>query len=142
MKSVIAITLVLVLLIPLTIHAQSQSDIPAWVKNNAVWWGEDKISDSEFISALQYLINNGHLKAVSSSSDTSILQKKVNNLETKILNLNDEISDLETENKRLWKLLDEPQPSSPHNAQSNIEKTGSSSEAEYGKYACEGGSQT
>ena len=43
------------------------------------------------------------------------MQKKVNNLETKILTLNNEISDLETENERLWKLVDKPQSSSSYN---------------------------
>src|SRR3989337_1328137 len=31
---------------------------PLWLKTNALWWGEDKISDQDFISALQYLIEN------------------------------------------------------------------------------------
>jgi len=61
-KSVIIIAIALVLLIPLSISAQSQGDIPSWVKNNAVWWGEDKISDSEFLSTLQYLTNQGIIK--------------------------------------------------------------------------------
>ena len=34
-----------------------QSQIPSWIKNTAKWWGEDKISDSEFISALQWLVD-------------------------------------------------------------------------------------
>jgi len=61
-KSVIIIAMALVLLIPLSISAQSKGDIPSWVKNNAVWWGEDKISDSEFLSTLQYLTNQGIIK--------------------------------------------------------------------------------
>ena len=35
------------------------SQLPSWVKNNAKWWSEDSISDSEFISTLEYLINEG-----------------------------------------------------------------------------------
>ena len=34
-----------------------QSQIPSWIKNTAKWWGEGKVSDSEFISALQWLID-------------------------------------------------------------------------------------
>ncbi len=41
-----------------SISAQSPSDIPSWVKNNAVWWGEDEISDSEFLTSLEFLIEN------------------------------------------------------------------------------------
>jgi hypothetical protein len=32
--------------------------LPSWIKTSAVWWGQDKISDQDFINALQYLIEN------------------------------------------------------------------------------------
>ena len=32
--------------------------IPAWVRNVAVWWGEEKISNDDFINTFQYLIEN------------------------------------------------------------------------------------
>ena len=35
------------------------SSIPEWVKNNAEWWIEGKISDTEFTLALQYLVKTG-----------------------------------------------------------------------------------
>jgi hypothetical protein len=38
------------------------SSIPSWIKNNAKWWSEDKISDTDFISGMQYLIKTGSLK--------------------------------------------------------------------------------
>jgi len=31
--------------------------IPLWFKNNAGWWADGKISDMDFVSGLQYLIN-------------------------------------------------------------------------------------
>lgn len=34
-------------------------EIPGWVKNNAGWWSEGKIPDSDFVSGIQYLITNG-----------------------------------------------------------------------------------
>ena len=30
--------------------------IPSWIKNNAGWWAHDKISDSDFINGIQYMI--------------------------------------------------------------------------------------
>jgi len=30
--------------------------IPNWVKNNARWWSEDKMNDSDFYQSIQYLI--------------------------------------------------------------------------------------
>ena len=37
----------------------SATTIPEWVKNNAGWWIEGKISDTEFTMALQYLVKTG-----------------------------------------------------------------------------------
>ena len=50
----IAIAAVL-MLIPLAQSASAES-VPAWVKNNAGWWADGTISESEFVSAIQHLI--------------------------------------------------------------------------------------
>src|SRR3990170_2547797 len=43
----------------LTENISAQEEIlPLWLKTTAVWWGEDKISDQDFISTLQYLVEN------------------------------------------------------------------------------------
>ncbi len=34
-------------------------EIPIWVKNNASWWANDLIGDSDFVSGIQYLISEG-----------------------------------------------------------------------------------
>jgi hypothetical protein len=39
------------------ISAQEET-LPLWLKTTAVWWGEDKISDQDFVSSLQYLVEN------------------------------------------------------------------------------------
>jgi len=31
--------------------------IPQWVKNNAEWWAQGLIADSEYAQAIEYLIN-------------------------------------------------------------------------------------
>ena len=36
-------------------------EVPLWVKNTAGWWADDKISDSEFLSGIYFLIENGLL---------------------------------------------------------------------------------
>jgi len=33
--------------------------IPSWVKNNAKWWADGLIGDSDFVSGIQYLIKEG-----------------------------------------------------------------------------------
>lgn len=37
------------------------SSIPSWIKNNAKWWAEGQITESDYISSLQYLVNQGIL---------------------------------------------------------------------------------
>jgi hypothetical protein len=36
---------------------EQKTQIPYWYKINGKWWSEGKISDSEFINGLQYLVN-------------------------------------------------------------------------------------
>ena len=38
-----------------TVQAQD-SEIPAWIKNNAGWWATDQIDDSSFLQGIQFLI--------------------------------------------------------------------------------------
>ncbi len=35
--------------------------IPHWIKNNAKMWKNSEISDSEFINAIQFLIEKGYM---------------------------------------------------------------------------------
>jgi len=43
--------------------------IPDWVRNNAGWWSERKISDKDFASGIQYLIKIGVIKVPLTESD-------------------------------------------------------------------------
>lgn len=35
-----------------------ENNIPAWIKNNAGWWAEEKISDQDFVQGIQWLIQS------------------------------------------------------------------------------------
>ncbi len=39
--------------------SESEIEIPKWIKNNAGWWADDLIGDSDFVSGIQYLITEG-----------------------------------------------------------------------------------
>ena len=39
-----------------------EKTIPYWIKNNAGWWSDNKIGDNDFISGIEYLINNRIIK--------------------------------------------------------------------------------
>ena len=46
-------------------------EIPIWVKNNAGWWADDLIGDSDFVSGIQYLISEGIMTIPTTQSGTS-----------------------------------------------------------------------
>jgi len=49
-----------VIIVPKTTPNFGNSDeIPSWIKNNACWWSDGTISDSDFAAGIQYLISNG-----------------------------------------------------------------------------------
>ena len=37
-------------------------EIPNWVKYNAEWWSDGLITDTEFVSGIQWLITSGIMK--------------------------------------------------------------------------------
>ena len=36
--------------------ASTSESVPDWIKNNAKWWSEDLIEDTDFINGIEYLI--------------------------------------------------------------------------------------
>lgn len=45
-----------------TILVSEQSGIPDWVRNVFIWYGENKISEDEVLSAIKFLIDEGIIK--------------------------------------------------------------------------------
>jgi hypothetical protein len=41
---------------------QNTYRVPGWIKTNAGWWSEGQVSDTEFVQAMQYLIENKVIK--------------------------------------------------------------------------------
>jgi hypothetical protein len=35
------------------------NEIPEWIKNNAGWWADGAIGDSDFVQGIQFLIKEG-----------------------------------------------------------------------------------
>ncbi|MEK0321033.1 MAG: hypothetical protein QQN61_08090, partial [Nitrosopumilus sp.] len=74
MKPVIIIAIVIVfgIGIGLSLNVSAEEGlIPSWIKNIALMFGQDQISDSEFIGALQYLVKEGIL-VIPSEQDEKI----------------------------------------------------------------------
>lgn len=51
----------------------TQISVPSWVKNNAGWWANDQISDSDFVKGIEYMIKEGIIKTdyIPSGDDSS-----------------------------------------------------------------------
>ena len=50
--------------------------IPHWIRNNAKWWYQDQIKDSEFIKGIQYLIEN-KIMIIPSISENANKENKI-----------------------------------------------------------------
>jgi len=66
-------------LTPYYFHVQKNSIIPVWLKSTAKWWTEGKISDSDFLYGIQYLIDKKilALEVVNSSQVDPVLDVTV-----------------------------------------------------------------
>jgi len=58
----------LILIFPTSLVFSEEPEIPDWIKNIAIWWGEGQVSNQEFINAIQWLIDNGILVVSSSEA--------------------------------------------------------------------------
>jgi len=47
-----------ILLVSVSANIASAETIPEWVKNNALWYGQGVISETEFLNAIKFLIEN------------------------------------------------------------------------------------
>ena len=77
MKVYLPILVILVVIVP---HVYGETT-PDWVKNTAGWWATDAISETEFVNAIQFLVNEGIINTktnFSSQNDVEeFFEKKV-----------------------------------------------------------------
>ena len=84
-----------------------ENTIPYWIKNTAGWWSKSKVSDSEFISGIEYLINNKIIK-VSVQADSELLQK---DLERRAWNFERYLLDIQNDIKKQNRYVENINPS-------------------------------
>jgi plastocyanin len=58
-KISILTTIFSILLVSFTVNDAVAESVPEWVKNNALWYGQGDISESEFLNAIKFLIDTG-----------------------------------------------------------------------------------
>lgn len=56
--SIIAVSLFSLLAIPAVVSSTDAQSVPDWIKNTALWYGEGEITETEFLNAIKFLIEN------------------------------------------------------------------------------------
>ena len=101
MNIILGLALSLVMVIGIG-SAYSQSDtIPTWIKGVAGFWAEDRMTDQEFIEALEFLIESGIIQ---------VNDPKVEKLEKENRELRQKIESLESEDTSQQDTADMMQP--------------------------------
>jgi len=80
--SIVALFIAAIILSGLVSFAEGGSLVPGWIKNNAKWWSEGLISESDFVQGIQYLIKEEIIKVPStqvSGERTSVVPAWVKN---------------------------------------------------------------
>ena len=65
-------SLLLISLVGLMIPSAFADNIPDWVKNTAGWWAADAISETEFLNAIEFLVNKEIIQVSDTTSDKDI----------------------------------------------------------------------
>jgi len=56
-----------------------QNNIPSWIRNNAKWWSDKQISDKDFASGIEYLIQNKIIVMPETAIQKEISDQKIPN---------------------------------------------------------------
>ena len=54
-----AITAIAAILLVASTTSYAYAEVPTWVKNNAGWWADGTIAETEFLSGIEFLIKDG-----------------------------------------------------------------------------------
>ena len=74
MRTTIA-TIAAILVAGLFAQSATAESIPDWIRNNALWWSEGSISQTDFVSGLQFLIEKDILKVPATQVSESASDK-------------------------------------------------------------------
>jgi len=103
LKLGIPVIAVVILSITIVSISAEESLIPFWIKTIAGFWVSGDVSDAEYISATEWMIENGLIKV--SVTDDSGWKNEADKLYRENQRLADEISELRNENRDLRKEL-------------------------------------
>ena len=84
-----------------------ERSIPYWIKNNAGWWSENKISDDDFIAGIEYLVENNIIR-VNTTTNSKLGQQE---LERKAWNFGQYLKDIQNDIKNQNRYIENINPS-------------------------------
>ena len=70
----ITVIMTITLIFPLA----NADSIPDWIKNTAGWWATDKISETEFVNAIEFLVSVGIIQTESDNNCVEDISKFFN----------------------------------------------------------------
>ncbi len=95
--------------VPLELVSQDSTqtelaDIPVWVKNNAMWWQQKQIDDSDFVAGIQYLINESIINMPKTETSGNVASEDIPNWIREVAGYwaNDSITDVEFIQSMQW----------------------------------------
>jgi len=95
--------------VPLELVSQDSTqtelaDIPVWVKNNAMWWQQKQIDDSDFVAGIQYLINESIIRMPETETSGNVASEDIPNWIREVAGYwaNDSITDAEFVQSMQW----------------------------------------
>ncbi len=53
------------------------TEIPVWIKSNALWWQQKQIDDSDFMAGIEYLIQKTIIEIDENELSNSIISKEI-----------------------------------------------------------------
>jgi len=92
---------------PAFLQMIDERTIPYWIKNNAGWWADNKISDDDFTSGIEYMIENNIIK-VSTQTNSELVQKE---LERKSWNFGQYLKNIQNDIKNKKRYVENINPS-------------------------------
>lgn len=71
---VFTISISVIILVSVSENFANAENVPSWIKNNALWYGQGEISETEFLNSIKFLIENNILVL---ETDTTPIQDQI-----------------------------------------------------------------
>ena len=74
---IFSISILVIMLASVSTNFANAENVPSWIKNNALWYGQGEISETEFLNSIKFLIENGILVL---ENDNELIQDQISKI--------------------------------------------------------------